>query len=58
MVQPSASAVLTAISTASPLMTGKDPGSPRQTGHTFVFGGCPKFVLQPQNNFVFVSSWA
>src|SRR4051812_15808156 len=57
-VQPSASAVLTAISTASPLMTGSEPGSPRQTGQTLVFGGCPKCVLQPQKSLVFVSSCA
>jgi hypothetical protein len=39
-------------------MTGNDPGKPRHTGHTLVFGGCPKFVLHPQKSFVFVRSCA
>src|SRR4029077_11570480 len=37
--------------------TGRAPGSPRQTGQTFVFGGGPKPVAQPQNIWVRVPSW-
>src|SRR4051794_6654310 len=43
-------------STAFSLSTGNDPGSPRHTGHTFVFGSSPKMLAQPQNNFVLVAS--
>ena len=31
---------------------------PRQTGQTWVFGGAPNSVLQPQKIFVFVNSCA
>jgi hypothetical protein len=37
---------------ASRFKTGRAPGKPRQTGHTFVFGGAPKLVGHPQNIFV------
>jgi hypothetical protein len=36
--------------------TGRDPGSPRHTGHTLVFGGTPNSLRQPQNIFVSVES--
>src|SRR6202043_759718 len=44
-------------STAFRFSTGKAPGSPRHTGHTFVFGGLPKRVEQEQKIFDSVSSW-
>src|SRR3954470_16462086 len=46
-------------STAWRLSTGSDPGSPRHTGHTLVFGSSPKALRQPQNNLVavFSSQW-
>ena len=46
-----------ASSTASRFSTGSAPGMPRQTGQTFVFGGAPKLVGQPQKIFVAVASW-
>src|SRR5271165_31444 len=49
-------AASTANSTACLLSTGSAPGSPRQTGQMFVFGGAPNFAEQPQNAFVLVSS--
>src|ERR1035438_44407 len=49
-------AARTANSTALRLSTGKAPGSPRQTGHTFVFGGSPKRVEHEQNIFEAVSN--
>ena len=58
MVQPSASPALTANSTARRLRTGNAPGSPKQTGQTFVFGGAPNRVLQPQKILLAVSSCA
>ena len=36
--------------------TGKAPGMPRQTGHTFVFGAEPNCVEHPQNALVAVRS--
>ncbi len=36
--------------------TGSEPGRPRQTGQTWVFGSAPKIVEQPQNIFVLVPS--
>jgi hypothetical protein len=45
-----------ALSTPTALRTGSDPGRPRQVGHTWVLGGAPKVVAQPQNIFVFVPS--
>src|SRR3954468_800376 len=47
-----------AMRTASWLRTGSDPGNPRHTGQTLVFGRAPKEVEQPQKSLVFVSSWA
>ena len=47
----------TANSTARLLSTGSAPGSPRQTGHTFVLGGAPNCVEQPQKILVCVSNW-
>ncbi len=44
-----------ASSTARRLSTGSAPGYPRQTGQTFVFGGAPNAVAQPQKIFVCVS---
>jgi hypothetical protein len=43
-------------STAFRFSTGSAPGSPRHTGHTFVFGGSPKRVEQEQKIFEAVSS--
>ena len=45
-----------AYSTARRFVTGSDPGRPRQTGQTSVFGGAPKRLGQPQNIFVSVES--
>ncbi len=58
MVQLSASAALIASSTAWRFRTGSAPGRPRHTGQTFVFGGDPNVVRQPQKIFVSVSSCA
>ena len=46
-------------STAVPLTTGSEPGSPRHTGHTWVLGSAPNVVEQPQNIFdaVLSSMW-
>jgi hypothetical protein len=49
-------AARTANSTAFRFSTGKAPGSPRHTGHTFVFGGSPKRVEHEQKIFEAVSS--
>ena len=43
-------------STPTSLTTGSDPGSPRHTGQTWVFGSAPKVVAQPQNILVCVPS--
>jgi hypothetical protein len=43
-------------STAFRFSTGKAPGSPRHTGHTFVFGGSPKRVEHEQKIFDAVRS--
>src|ERR1035437_1287709 len=56
-VQFSASAALTAITTASRFSTGRAPGSPRQTGQVLVLGGAPNLVVQPQKIFERVSNW-
>ena len=45
-----------AYSTARPLATGSDPGSPRQTGQTWVLGSAPNTVGQAQNILVTVPS--
>src|SRR5919201_4737492 len=57
MQQCSAIAARTANSTALAFKTGKAPGNPRHTGHTFVFGGSPNRVEHPQKILVAVSSW-
>src|SRR5512142_1928393 len=57
MRQLSAMDASVANSTALRFITGSAPGIPRHTGHTFVFGGLPNCVEQPQKIFVFVSSW-
>ncbi len=43
-------------SIAALFATGREPGRPRQTGQTRVFGSPPKSVGQPQNILVFVPS--
>src|ERR1700757_2399365 len=52
-----ASAARTANSTALRFSTGRAPGSPRHTGHTFVLGGSPKRVEQEQKILLAVRSW-
>jgi hypothetical protein len=41
-------------STAFSFNVGSEPGSPKHTGQTFVFGSDPKLVGQAQNTFVAV----
>ena len=43
--------------TAWRLSTGNAPGSPRQTGQTFVLGASPKRFRHPQKSLVLVRSW-
>jgi len=43
-------------SIAARLTTGSEPGRPRQTGHTCVFGSAPNVVGEPQNIFDAVPS--
>src|SRR5271157_2974760 len=43
-------------STALRFNTGRAPGRPRHTGHTFVFGGSPNRVEHEQNIFDAVNS--
>src|SRR5918999_2318544 len=58
MLAPMATPVARTCSTARRLMTGRLPGSPRQTGHVSVFGGASwTSVEQPQNIFDTVRSW-
>jgi hypothetical protein len=39
-------------------MVGNAPGSPRQTGQTWVLGSAPSYAVeQPQNIFDAVRSW-
>src|SRR5271157_3383160 len=57
MRQFSAVAARTANSTARRFSTGSGPGNPRHTGQTFVLGGSPKRVEQPQKILVRVRSW-
>ncbi len=45
-----------AYSIAFLLTTGSEPGRPRQTGQTWLFGSAPKPVAQPQNILVLVPS--
>jgi len=56
MEQFSASPIRIVASIAARLATGREPGRPRQTGQTWVFGSAPKSVGQPQNIFVLVPS--
>src|SRR5271157_6164611 len=56
MRHSNAIAASAANSTAFRFNTGKAPGSPRHTGHTFVFGGSPKRVEQEQKIFDAVRS--
>ena len=48
--------MMTALSTARALTRGSEPGSPRQTGQTWVLGSAPNSLRQPQNIFVAVLS--
>src|SRR6476619_5407037 len=43
-------------STAFRFTTGSEPGKPRQTAQTWVFGSAPNAVEQPQNIFEVVFS--
>src|SRR5579863_8002590 len=52
-----ANAAWIAISSARPFKTGSAPGCPRHTGQTFVLGGAPNPVAQPQKILVRVFSW-
>ena len=52
----SASPTRSASSTAFSFSTGSEPGSPRHTGQTLVFGSAPNSLRQPQNSFVAVAS--
>ena len=45
-----------AYSIAIRFTTGSEPGRPRQTGHTWLFGSAPNVVMQPQNILVRVPS--
>src|SRR5580704_8661203 len=57
MRQLSAVDASTANSTARLFSTGSGPGIPKHTGQTWVLGGSPKWVEQPQKILVLVSSW-
>src|SRR5689334_16311496 len=57
MRQLIAIAASVANSIARRFSTGSAPGMPRQTGHTFVFGGAPNLLEHPQKIFVSVNSW-
>src|SRR5579863_3277110 len=52
-----ANAAWMAISNARAFKTGSAPGCPRHTGQTFVLGGAPNPVAQPQKILVRVLSW-
>ncbi len=54
--QFSASPMRIADSTAAWLTTGSEPGRPRHTGHTWVFGSAPNVVGHGQNILVAVCS--
>src|ERR687886_2880212 len=56
MRQFRASPIRTALSRARWFSTGREPGSPRQTGHTWLLGSAPNSVGQPQNILVAVLS--
>ena len=45
-------------STARRLIVGSAPGSPRQTGHVWVFGGAPSYAVEHEQNILLaVLSW-
>ena len=48
-MQFSARPILIVNSIAAALVTGSEPGRPRQTGQTWVLGSAPNVVGQPQN---------
>jgi hypothetical protein len=54
--QPSARAVIVPNSMARRLITGSEPGNPRQTGHVWVLGAAPNVARHPQNILVTVAS--
>ena len=56
MAQFSARPILIVYSIAIRFTTGSEPGRPRQTGQTWLFGSAPKTVVQPQNILVLVPS--
>src|SRR5579859_740443 len=56
MEQFSASPIRMVYSMAVRLGTGSDPGRPRHTGQTCVFGSPPNVAGQPQNSLVAVPS--
>src|ERR1041384_6840699 len=57
MREPQARPARMALSTATRLITGSEPGWPRQTGQVSEFGGAPKRFSHPQNIFDRVESW-
>jgi hypothetical protein len=56
MVQFRARPMRIVYSIATRLVTGREPGSPRHTGHTAELGSAPNTVGQPQNILVTVPS--
>jgi hypothetical protein len=52
----SASATRTPYRNTFRLSTGSTPGSPKQTGHTWLLGAAPKAVAHPQKIFEAVLS--
>ena len=56
MVQFRARPIRIVYSIAIRFTTGSEPGRPRQTGHTWLFGSAPNAVRQPQNILVVVPS--
>jgi hypothetical protein len=55
---PIAAPVASTSSTARRLITGSAPGSPRQTGQTWLFGRAPSYAVEhEQNIFDAVRSW-
>ena len=58
MLQFNAMPSLTASAITSLFITGNVPGCARETGLTCVFANAPKLLLSPENNLLFVRSWA
>jgi hypothetical protein len=56
MVQFRARPIRIVYSIAIRFTTGSEPGRPRQTGHTWLFGSAPNVVMHPQNILVLVPS--